>query len=81
MPSDLLIAGTSGLAKEAAQLARRIDPKRERWSHIRYVTHSADEQHDFTRVRFGPLQASRDHKDRLDGSHTKVIVVLLRQLL
>ena len=43
MPSDLLIAGTSGLAKEAAQLARRIDPKRERWSHIRYVTHSADE--------------------------------------
>lgn len=43
MPRDLLIAGTGGLAKEAAQLARRIDPMRNRWSRIRYVTNSAGE--------------------------------------
>ncbi|OBJ90632.1 hypothetical protein A5640_23460 [Mycobacterium asiaticum] len=39
----MLIAGAGGLAKEAAQLARRIDPTGERWSHIRYVTSSACE--------------------------------------
>jgi len=43
MPTDLLIAGTGGVAKEAAQLARRIDPIGERWSHIRYVTHGPGE--------------------------------------
>ena len=39
MPRDLFIVGTKGLAKEAAQLARRIDPQAERWAAIHYVTH------------------------------------------
>lgn len=43
MPRDLLIAGSSGQAKEVAQLARRIDPMGARWSHIRYVTDRAAE--------------------------------------
>ncbi|MBL8330484.1 MAG: hypothetical protein JNJ71_16730 [Rubrivivax sp.] len=42
MPRELLIIGTSGLAREMAQLARRIDPAGKRWSCIRYVAESAD---------------------------------------
>lgn len=38
MALDLFIIGTSGLAKEAAQLARRIDPDAAIWSNIHYVT-------------------------------------------
>ena len=38
MDGELLIIGTSGLAKEAAQLARRIDPRAERWREIAYVS-------------------------------------------
>lgn len=40
MQRDLLIVGTSGLAKEAAQLARIIDPDAERWGRISYVAES-----------------------------------------
>jgi sugar O-acyltransferase (sialic acid O-acetyltransferase NeuD family) len=40
---DLLIIGTGGLAKEVAQLARRIDPKWRRWHTIEYVTHHKEE--------------------------------------
>lgn len=39
MRSELLIVGTSGLAKECGQLARQIDPDCQRWSAISYVTH------------------------------------------
>ena len=39
-PRELLIVGTGGLAKEAAQLARRIDPDATRWDRIHYVTES-----------------------------------------
>lgn len=39
MPRDLYIIGTAGLAKEAAQLARQIDPASQRWRRVRYVTH------------------------------------------
>lgn len=39
MPTELHIVGTSGLAKECAQLARQIDPDCQRWSAITYVTH------------------------------------------
>jgi sugar O-acyltransferase (sialic acid O-acetyltransferase NeuD family) len=42
MPRDLLIIGTSGLAREMAQLARRIDPDLQRWGRIRYVAASAE---------------------------------------
>jgi sugar O-acyltransferase (sialic acid O-acetyltransferase NeuD family) len=38
MPTELFIIGTAGLAKEAAQLARQIDPQGLRWARIRYVT-------------------------------------------
>jgi len=34
--------GAGGLAKELAQLARRIDPEARRWSAIEYVAESAD---------------------------------------
>ncbi len=43
MPVELLIIGTGGLAREAAQLARRIDPQGQRWHGIAYVTHDAAE--------------------------------------
>ena len=39
MPSELFIVGTSGLAKECAQLARQIDPECQKWPRITYVTH------------------------------------------
>ena len=39
MAAELFIVGTQGLAKEAAQLARRIDPLGAGWARIRYVTH------------------------------------------
>ncbi len=38
MTRELLIIGTSGLAKEAAQLARRIDINYDRWTTISYIT-------------------------------------------
>ena len=38
MTNKLLIIGTSGQAKECAQLARQIDPECNRWSTIVYVT-------------------------------------------
>lgn len=38
MVTELLIVGCGGLAKEAAQLARRIDPAGQIWSQISYVS-------------------------------------------
>ncbi len=43
MPNVLLIIGTSGLAREAAQLARQIDPNATRWPNISFVTEDATE--------------------------------------
>lgn len=37
MAAELLIVGTSGLAREAAQLARQIDPAASRWQLISFV--------------------------------------------
>ena len=37
MARRLLLIGTSGYAKEIAQIARRIDPNRARWDEISYV--------------------------------------------
>lgn len=41
MAVELLIIGTAGLAKEAAQLARQMDPGGVRWSRIAYVAEHA----------------------------------------
>jgi sugar O-acyltransferase (sialic acid O-acetyltransferase NeuD family) len=41
-PAELLIVGTGGLAKEAAQLARQLDPTAQRWHLVRYVAESAE---------------------------------------
>lgn len=41
MAVELLIVGSSGLAKEAAQLARQIDPGSDRWDRISYVAEDA----------------------------------------
>lgn len=43
MASELLIIGTSGLSKETALVARRMDPTGARWSKIGYVTHLREE--------------------------------------
>ncbi len=43
MSRELLIVGTSGLAKETAQVARHLDPDGVRWHRIGYVTHLRDE--------------------------------------
>jgi len=37
MSRRLLLIGTSGYAREIAQIARRIDPHHTRWDHISYV--------------------------------------------
>jgi len=36
-PVELLILGSSGLAREAAQLARQIDPSGQRWHQVSFV--------------------------------------------
>lgn len=38
MSCELFIIGTSGLAKETAQLARQIDPNGQRWNTVSFVT-------------------------------------------
>jgi sugar O-acyltransferase (sialic acid O-acetyltransferase NeuD family) len=44
MPVELLIIGTSGQARETAQLARQIDPARGRWSRISYVCETPEQR-------------------------------------
>ena len=43
IPRRLLIIGTGGLAKEIAQLARRIDPGKTQWDTISYVAATSAE--------------------------------------
>jgi len=40
---ELAIVGTGGLAKEVAQLARRIDPRGERWPKLFYVAETRNQ--------------------------------------
>jgi sugar O-acyltransferase (sialic acid O-acetyltransferase NeuD family) len=40
---ELIVIGSGGLAKEAAQLARRMDPDGRRWRDIAYCAAAADE--------------------------------------
>ena len=53
MPAELLIVGTGGLAKEAAQLARRMDPQGLRWDRMAYVT--SDPEQLGTALPFGSV--------------------------
>ncbi len=71
MPSELLIVGTSGLAKECAQIARQIDPDSQRWPAISYVTH--DKTLLGTTLPFGCV-SMLDHD--LQTIETKVDVVI-----
>jgi hypothetical protein len=52
--TELLVIGCSGLAKEAAQLARDIDPDGRRWHRIAYV--SEQRQDPPPRLPFGELR-------------------------
>jgi len=46
---ELLIIGTSGLAREVAQLAHQMDPKGVRWDQVSFVADNADQLgHSFT---------------------------------
>ncbi len=53
MPRELLIIGSSGLSKEVALVARRIDPTGVRWPKLGYVTHLREELG--TRMPFGEV--------------------------
>jgi len=76
--SDLYIIGTGGLAKEAAQLARRIDPDSIRWQRIRYVTHAPSE---LGQVRpFGSIDLLDDALATLDKPTDIVVGVGHAQL-
>lgn len=71
MSSDLLIVGTSGLAKECAQLARQIDPNSQRWSTISYVTH--DENLLGATLPFGSV-SMLDHDLQTIGTKVDVVI-------
>lgn len=71
MAVELFIVGTQGLAKEAARLARRIDPTGEIWMNIRYATN------DVSRLGlllpFGRVDAHDDDL-RACRSHADVVI-------
>lgn len=72
MRCELLIFGTAGLAKEFAQLARRIDPVESRWSTIAYVTNELAERGralPFGSIRYSDHDISHliEHADALIG--------------
>jgi sugar O-acyltransferase (sialic acid O-acetyltransferase NeuD family) len=73
MSKRLLLIGTSGYAKEIAQIARRIDPHRERWHTISYVAASRDEMD--TSLLFGRVEYCDD--DILAGNVTADAVIAL----
>lgn len=54
MASELLIVGTSGLAREAAQLARQMDPAASRWQLISFV--AEDDSLLGQRLRYGEVR-------------------------
>src|SRR5688500_5793813 len=57
-PETLLVVGTGGLAKEVAQLARRIDPDGRIWGAISYV--AASESEKGTALPFGGVDYCDD---------------------
>jgi sugar O-acyltransferase (sialic acid O-acetyltransferase NeuD family) len=54
MSVELLIVGTGGQARETAQLARQIDPSKERWSRISYVCEAAE--HRWQALPYGAIR-------------------------
>ncbi len=50
---NLVIIGTGGLAKELAQLARQIDPRRLRWDEITYCADGAEKK--LTELPYGKV--------------------------
>ncbi len=73
MTKRLLLIGTSGYAKEIAQIATRIDPHRERWDRISYVAASRAEIG--TALLFG--QVDYCDEDILSGGVTGDAVIAL----
>lgn len=71
MPLELFIVGTQGLAKEVAQLARRIDPDGQTWSVIRYVTN--DKSLIGTGLLFGLIDTLDDSLRKMDRPADVVI--------
>jgi sugar O-acyltransferase (sialic acid O-acetyltransferase NeuD family) len=73
MTKRLLLIGTSGYAKEIAQIVRRIDPHRARWHTISYVAASRDEMD--TALLFGRVDYCDD--DILSGDVTADAAIAL----
>ena len=71
MPNVLLIIGTSGMAREAAQLARQIDPNATRWPNILFVTEDATELG--RRFTYGEVRLTDDMLDAYGGQVDVVI--------
>lgn len=71
MAVELLVIGSAGLAKEAAQLARQIDPSSERWNRISYVT-----EHSGNLGRAMPYGEVRYTDGQLTGMDRPVDVVI-----
>ena len=70
--AELLVLGSSGLAKEMAHLARTIDPDAKRWQEIAYVTHDPAELgrellHGRVRYLDDDVLARRDATDAVVG--------------
>ena len=71
MTKPLLIVGAGGYAKEAAQIARRLDPKGARWDRILYVAESRTEIG--TELPFGRVEHCDE--DILSGSLAADVVL------
>lgn len=86
VPIELLIIGTGGMAREAAQLARQIDPNATRWSRISFVAENASELgssfiHGEVRFTDAHLRAWTDPTDVVIGiGHPQVRRTIAYQL-
>ena len=73
MTKPLLIIGSSGYAKEIAQIAKRIDPNNQRWDKISYV--AAKRTEIGTNLLFGRVDYCDE--DILSGSVTGDVAIAL----
>lgn len=78
MLAELLVIGTSGLAKEAAQLARDIDPEGRRWSRISYVSERRETER--PKLPFGELRYADEDLPGLSGPFDVVIGIGLPEV-
>jgi acetyltransferase-like isoleucine patch superfamily enzyme len=87
VPTELLIIGTGGMAREAAQLARQVDPYAINWSNISFVTEHVDElghRYAYGDVRFTDedLMARTEPADVVIGiGHPLIRRAVARRLL